>query len=277
MAKEQILIIAKTYPTPSAKYDELVCTAGLRKKDGSWVRIYPVPFRKLDGDKRYKKFQWVEVDIERNFSDCRPESHKLKSHSAIEILSEIPRDKDGSWLQRRKILLKNVYSNKSKLIHDAYAPGKMTSLAVFKPAEISNFKIEKDDRDWSKGKLDSIRARAQQIDLFLGEKNPFEVVRKIPYAFSYEFLDDEGKKSTLQIIDWEIGALYWNCMIRSRNNEAKACENVKKKYWDDFAKTKDVHLILGTTLEHHNKKALNPFLIIGVFAPEHQVKMMLDL
>jgi hypothetical protein len=42
MAKEEILIIAKTYPRPSAQYDELVCTAGLRK-NGTWIRIYPVP------------------------------------------------------------------------------------------------------------------------------------------------------------------------------------------------------------------------------------------
>ena len=42
MPKEQILIIAKTYPTPSVKYDELVCTAGMRK-DGTWVRLYAPP------------------------------------------------------------------------------------------------------------------------------------------------------------------------------------------------------------------------------------------
>lgn len=43
---ENIFIIAKTYPTRSKKYKELVCTAGI-KKDGEWIRIYPVPFRSL--------------------------------------------------------------------------------------------------------------------------------------------------------------------------------------------------------------------------------------
>lgn len=42
MPRERILITVKTYPTLSASYGELVCTAGLRE-DGSWIRIYPVP------------------------------------------------------------------------------------------------------------------------------------------------------------------------------------------------------------------------------------------
>jgi len=35
---ERVLIIVKTYPSLSAKYDELVCTAGF-KEDGTWIRI----------------------------------------------------------------------------------------------------------------------------------------------------------------------------------------------------------------------------------------------
>lgn len=47
MAKTKVLVTVKTYPTLSQKYDELVCTAGFLE-DGSWIRVYPVPFRKLD-------------------------------------------------------------------------------------------------------------------------------------------------------------------------------------------------------------------------------------
>jgi hypothetical protein len=49
----------------------LVCTAGVRE-DGSWVRIYPVPFKFLE----FKKYQWVELDLqEPRQKDFRPESH----------------------------------------------------------------------------------------------------------------------------------------------------------------------------------------------------------
>ena len=47
MEKQRVLITVKTYPTLSRKYGETVCTAGVRE-DGTWVRIYPVPFRRLN-------------------------------------------------------------------------------------------------------------------------------------------------------------------------------------------------------------------------------------
>lgn len=59
MARERVLITVKTYPTLSRKYGETVCTAGVRD-DGSWVRIYPVPFRRLDEAEQYRKFDWLE-------------------------------------------------------------------------------------------------------------------------------------------------------------------------------------------------------------------------
>jgi len=273
MALEQILIIAKTYPTPSKKYDETVCTAGLRT-NGSWVRIYPVPFRKLDYDKQYKKFQWIEADIERNHKDFRPESYKLKKHDGIRILHDIPTDKDGTWRQRRDILCRNVYRNKAQLLTDAYSHAKHTSLAVFKPARITDLIcVPCKEREWNKNTIASINARAQQVDLFLGAQNPFEVVKKVPYEFSYELFDDTGAKSTLQIIDWEIGMLFWKCLKSSDGDEKKACEKVRMKYWDDFAQKKDIYLVLGTTLEFHSKKAPNPFVIIGVFPPAHNLQM----
>ena len=55
--REKILILVKTYPTPSTKYIETVCTAGIRE-DGSWIRIFPIPFRTLDDYQKYRKYQW---------------------------------------------------------------------------------------------------------------------------------------------------------------------------------------------------------------------------
>ena len=42
----RVLITVTTYPLPSRSHDELVCTAGILE-DGSWIRIYPVPFKFL--------------------------------------------------------------------------------------------------------------------------------------------------------------------------------------------------------------------------------------
>ncbi len=100
MAREKVLITIKTYPTLSSKYDEVVCTAGLRE-DGSWVRIYPIPFRKLDDYERYRKFDWIEVDLERNLTDQRPESHRL--NSSIKVLHHV--DTRQYWRERRDLVL----------------------------------------------------------------------------------------------------------------------------------------------------------------------------
>jgi hypothetical protein len=271
MAIEEILITVKTYPVPSEKYDELVCTAGL-KRNGDWVRLYPVPFRKLEYEKQYKKYQWIRLEIERNHSDPRPETYRLKNHQSIQFVGEVPTDKNGTWEARRKLLLKNVYSDKNKLIEDAHNPSKRTSLAVFKPKKIIGFKIEGDDREWNKQKIDAINAKKLQTDLFLGQNKLYDVVNKLPYTFSYKILDENDRESTLQIIDWEIGALYWNCFRKHKGDERLACEDVRRKYWDDFVCTKDVYLVLGTTKEYHIRKAKNPFLIISVFPPKPKLQ-----
>ena len=75
MEKQRVLITVKTYPTLSRKYGETVCTAGVRE-DGTWVRIYPVPFRRLDEKQQYSKYDWVECRLQRNTVDVRPETFR---------------------------------------------------------------------------------------------------------------------------------------------------------------------------------------------------------
>ena len=145
MALTKVLIAVKTYPTLSSKYDELVCTAGFLE-DGSWIRVYPIPFRKLEYDKQYSKYDWIEVDLERNTSDFRLESYKPKSiETAFNIVDHL--GTEDSWRLRKEIVLKNVHTNMTELIAQAKDTTKYTSLAVFKPKEILDFIIEKVDRD----------------------------------------------------------------------------------------------------------------------------------
>ncbi len=272
MALTKVLVAVKTYPTLSSKYDELVCTAGFLE-DGSWIRIYPIPFRKLEYDKQYSKYDWIEVDIERNTSDFRLESHKPKSiENNFNKIGEIEPD-GNTWTLRREIVLRNVHTNMTDLIAQSKDTTKYTSLAVFKPKEILDFKFEKVDREWDKKKLDTLKAKAQQLNLFQNSDNPFEVVQKLPYKFSYKFTSDDGIESTMMIEDWEIGALFWKMLAKHEGDEAKACADVKKKYFYDFAKTKDLYLFLGTTRTHHFSPY--PFVIIGTFHPKKIVQTFL--
>ncbi|WP_198030805.1 hypothetical protein [Cupriavidus sp. amp6] len=75
---ERILILAKTYPSPSAQHVETSCVAGINEH-GTMRRLYPVPFRLIDEGQKFKKWQWIEVRVEKANKDHRAESHKLSS------------------------------------------------------------------------------------------------------------------------------------------------------------------------------------------------------
>lgn len=272
MAKTKVLITVKTYPTISGKYDELVCTAGLLE-NGEWIRIYPIPFRKKDYEQQYSKYDWVEIDLVKNRSDFRPESFRPYSiDSPITIVGRI--DTSRNWQARKDIVLKNVHDDLSKLILDAKNKNICTSLATYKPKEIIDFVAEPVEREWDKKRIQKLKAAREQINLFEHPEDPFDVVDKLPYKFSYVFLDQDGKRRKMMIEDWETGALYWRQLAKYEGDEHKAVADVIKKYLDDFAKTKDLYLFLGTTALHHYTSH-NPFVIVGTFTPkiEYQTKL----
>lgn len=264
--REKILVTVKTYSTLSGKYDELVCTAGFRE-DGSWVRIYPIPFRKKAYEERYSKYDWIELDLVKNTSDFRPESYRPYSHdSEIKILDHIGTGKKRDWAARKEIVLQNVYQDLSVLLEEAKDIEICTSLAVFKPTMILDFAPEEVEREWDKKKIERLKANRDQTGLFENPEDPFEVVDKLSYKFKYVFEDCNGNVSWMMIEDWEIGQLYWNSLRRHEGDEGLAIEDVSKKYFEDFAKTKDLYFYLGTTQIHHFR-APNPFVIIGTFHP----------
>jgi hypothetical protein len=272
--KRRVFITVKTYPTLSKKYDELVCTAGILD-DGSWVRIYPLPFRKLDYEKRYKKYQWIEFELEKNTSDMRPETYRVVNCATIKTIGD-PVGTENYWRKRKEIIFQRnkIYKNLSELIDLAHE--NKLSLAVFKPKYLISFHVEATEREWPSDKLALLQGKAQQLDIFQTQeevRKEFSVVDKLPYKFFYKFSDEEGKESRLMIEDWEIGTLYWNCLKKEKGNEQAAIAKVKEKYFAEFSKC-DIHFFLGTTKQYHGW-ATNPFVIIGVFWPPHNPQLSL--
>lgn len=270
MAKERILITVKTYPTLSKTYGETVCTAGVRA-DGSWVRIYPVPFRRLDDTEQYAKYDWIECGLARNAKDPRPESFRPLDQAELTKVGHI--ETKDNWRERRDLLLKTarVYDRLEDVI--ARAKANEMSLAVFKPTRLLGFIWEDDEREWDPEKLRDMRNHTNQFDLFSDNawRETFQVIPKLPYRFSYRFEDADGTRSELQILDWEIGALYGKCLRAANNDEAVALAKVKQKYWDTFSAT-DLHFFLGTTQRWHGVGP-NPWVIIGVFPIPHETQL----
>lgn len=268
MPLTKVLITVKTYPTLSVKYDELVCTAGLLE-DGTWIRIYPIQFRKKSYDEQFRKYEWIEIDLVKNTNDFRKESHRPVSHDTpITISGNL--DTKNNWQLRKEIVNKSrIYHDLNELIGEAKDKMVMTSLATFKPTEILDFTIEEVDPNWDKNKLEVLKY--ERRSLFSQEGDLFKVVKKLPYKFSYVLRDCNGKKSKMMIEDWEIGQLYWNCLKKHGGDTEKALDDVRNKYLDEFVKTKDLLLFLGTSQRHH-LRSKNPFMIIGVFYPKKELQ-----
>ena len=81
MGRINILIVVKTYPEISRKYTETVCTAGVLADSKTFVRLYPIRFRYLEGALQFKKYQWIRANITKAISDPRPESYNIAPDS----------------------------------------------------------------------------------------------------------------------------------------------------------------------------------------------------
>ena len=195
----KVLITVKTYPIPSSKYDELVCTAGVTPI-GDFVRLYPVNFRDLPFSKQYKKYQWLEVDADKHTGrDSRKESYRPDSNS-IKLVGE-PISSANNWAERSKyVLAKSSQSMEELCLRQEQDK---TSLGIFRPKEVVDLVIRPDDVDWKPG----FKAALMQQRLWENRKASKEPPRKVPFKFQYKFwcADEECASHTLICTDWEMG------------------------------------------------------------------------
>lgn len=191
---------------------------------------------------------------------------RLGVDGEIETLEYMSTGKNRDWAERKGYALREVFESMSDLIQLAKQPNVWKSLATVKPREIVRFEIQEDERNWKPKFQDDLR----QLQLFDSQKEQksqdFQVVRKLPYKYFYHFLTEgDNSPRRMMIEDWEIGALYWNCLAQTEGDEIAANELVRQKYETEFL-NKDLYFFTGTTLAHH-MRAPNPFVIIGVFYP----------
>jgi hypothetical protein len=244
---KRILITVKTYPTPSTRYREIVCTGGV-VNDGSWIRLYPIDYRNRDYSQWYKKYQWIEVNVEKHRRDPRPESFRPTGN--IKLCERI--GTENNWAERKRaVLAKGTYS----MCYLKNQNQKDISLAITKPYKILNFYWEQTNKNWTPKQELVLR----QISLFDGNR-PLE---KIPYRLKYEFKCDNQncRGHKMMIEDWEAMELYRK-MRDKFNDENQALVKVKEKFMDEICSpNKDTHFFVGTVLSH------GTWIILGTFWP----------
>ena len=96
--KRKILITVRTYPTPARKGVEVSCTGGI-KENGEWIRLFPLSYRLLKPEQRFRKYEWIEAKVWKAASDSRPESYNIDCDS-IKIVSPVLPTK-REWRERK--------------------------------------------------------------------------------------------------------------------------------------------------------------------------------
>lgn len=249
---KKILITVKTYPLPSEAYLELVCTAGVLE-DGSFIRLYPIDYRYKPYWEWYKKYQWIEVEVEKNEKDPRLESYRPLAGAKIRVLSE-PLPTKSNWAERKKyVLAKGVQTMCDLEVSSKTA----CSIGIIRPKEVTDLIVEEIERDW-KAKWKGL---FKQQRLFGPEQKPLE---KIPYKFSYVFTcehpDCKGHQKMIE--DWEVGALYRRMRDKYRSEDT-AVEKVKDKFFKQYCGPQyDTHFFVGTVRRYGS------WIIIGTFCPK---------
>jgi len=262
--RKKILIVAKTYPTRSKKYTELVCTAGV-DEEGNWYRIYPIPTKTLKDYEGLKKYTWIDAEITKDKSDPRPESYKINI-SNLKLLNTIePKD---NWRYRKDVLLKSkVYRSLAEIISLAKDTNEL-SLCLFKPTKFLHIRFEnKEIKEFSEQEKKEFKNA--NVSLFEHSSScevEFDMMPQLPYSIKMVFEDAEGKESKMNILDWEISQLYWN--ISRSNNEKETKSKIKSKL--ESLMERDLYLCLGTMKQMHGWTS-NPFTIIGLFYPPKDI------
>lgn len=245
----RVLITVKTYPVPSKKYGEVVCTAGVRE-DGSWIRLYPIDYRHRDYSQWYRKYQWIEVDVEKHPQDPRPESFRPLGEIKI---SGKPIGTEDGWGERKKYVLASGVKDMCWLNQQKQST---ISISVIKPKEVQDFCWEKDRDEWS----DDEKAVLNQMALF--DKDSSKPLEKIPYKFYYRFTCGGSSccGHKMMIEDWEVMELYRK--MRDKYGVEDALKKVKERFLDYICSSeKETYFFVGTVLQY------GTWIILGTFWP----------
>lgn len=256
--KKQVLVTVKAYPQPSKKHQETVCTAGICLDSKEWIRMYPVPFRYLEDNKQFKKYDVLDVEVSVDGTDGRPESHKIRGDT-LKIIENV--SSDDNWKRRKEIVLPTLSASMCEIIREqAESKKSLGAFRLKRPKDLQWKAV-----DFSQTDDDSV-----QLSLFDEKKKKLE---RLPYDFRYKYVC-EGESNCnghfQKILDWELGEAYRQWTMKYAG-EAEALSKIKEKWLDQmFAEDKDSCVFVGNHHLHRDK-----FMILGVFYPKYDGQLSL--
>ena len=255
-----VVVLVKAAPVLTQDLEETMCVAGVRVDEGEphWVRLHPVPFRDLDDDSKFTKYQAVSLVVRRPRSDRRPESWS-PVHGTI--LPSESLSTDQGWAQRRHLVEQLGEVRMCDLVQanrSGSGPG-TPSLAVVRPVGSPKLKItqrqEEQLTEWRRRS----EGAASRLSLFDDPSTPKPQLEVVPWRFQYEYYCSAPgcNGHTQTIVDWEVLA-FWR-RVRYRSDWR---EHMRKRFEDDLWHGRDAVLFVGNQEQHPIS-----FLVLGVFWP----------
>lgn len=234
--KEKVLIIGRASPEPSRKHIETVCTGGITES-GEVVRLYPISWRYLEQEQRYKQWTWAEFEIAKDPSDNRKESYKVKEGS-ISILSQ-----SEDWAERFMFLKKALAKDKETLVDLYYKD--WTSIGVVE-IELVEFYAKTQAKNWEQDK-----SYIKQFLLYTDRK-PLE---QLPIELRLTFRcknNPNCKNHDSSLIGWEYMEAFRN-FRRQYGSTENAVDVLKKTVQDKFGDPeRNAYALMGTHRWHSN-------------------------
>lgn len=251
--RERVLIVVRTYPVPSRKSVEVSCTAGVTRT-GNWIRLFPIPYRFMQLDKRFRKYQEIDVEIVKAPHDKRPESFRINDLDSIDIVVSDPLPTKNHWEARWNRVGHLLRCCMCCIEEERRANGSPT-LGFFKPAELGGIEIEETNDQWADDEL----AKLRQFTLW-GEA-PHQELEKIPFRFKYRYRcpHERCNGHSQSCTDWEMGQSYRKWKNEYGDDWERAFH---QKYEEEMIHKNDTHFFVGNMHQHPAS-----WLVVGLWYP----------
>lgn len=248
-------VTVKAYPVmDAASMSEAVCVAGVSASaPHQWLRLFPLDFRSLPPDKRFKKYQRITARARRPRIDSRPESWTAELDS-IQVHELLDTD-GGTWRRRRELMdplmIPSLCELKRQQSRDK------TSLGIFRPKEVTDLVVEPVDPS----KWQAKQGLVDQQSLLGDTRRP---LTPLPVRCRYKFICDEAgcRGHEMSLIDWEMGAPCYRLVEQGRTLEEIASEMHRLFFDRVCGPDRDVRFVCGNVAAHPGS-----FLVIGVVWP----------
>ncbi|MEB0000848.1 hypothetical protein QN367_17380 [Cryobacterium sp. RTS3] len=256
--KARVLITVKAAPEPSTTYLETVCVAGIRLDvdPPQWIRLYPVPYRLLEGPNKFTKFDVVELDI-------NPAPHDPRAESRRPVVTTIAPQRKPWSIPARGALLEPMVQTMCALRAGVEANINGPSLGLVRPLKVRGLIITKHE-GWTEKQSTAMRNFLSQPDLLAG---PVTIAALEPPRFEVRYhywCEEPGCRGHKQrILDWELVAFERRLKGKS-DDDAK--EAITTRFYEMIcAPTKRPHFFVGNFAKGPQRKS---FSVLGMYYPD---------